>query len=227
MPDLFQSIFTDATSVTVWSFIACLAAALVLGSFLAFAYAFRGRATKSFTVTLALLPSAVGMVILLVNGNLGAGVAVAGAFSLIRFRSSPGTAREIAALFLAMCVGLAVGMGLIGYAAIFAVVMGIILLVLNLCGVWERGSSKRKLLRITIPEDLNYTEIFDDLFAQYTTDCETVSVKTTNMGSMFKLTYRIRLKDAKQEKQLIDQLRCRNGNLEISIADSEDSHDQL
>ncbi len=229
MPDiLFQSIFGSSASITVWNFLVCLATALVLGGFLGFTYAFRGNATKSFIVTLALLPSAVSMVIMLVNGNIGAGVAVAGAFSLIRFRSSPGTAREIVSIFVTMCVGLAIGMGLIGYAVLFAVIMGAIMLILNLIGIWERGFSKQKLLRITIPEDLNYTEVFDDIFKEYTLKYQTVSVKTTNMGSMFKLTYQVTLKDAKREKQFIDELRCRNGNLEISIADrGENSNDQL
>lgn len=198
---------------------ACFAAALLTGAFLAFCYSFRGRATKSYTITLALLPSAVFMVIMLVNGNLGAGVAVAGAFSLIRFRSSPGTAREIVSIFLAMCVGLALGMGYIGYAVLFAIIMGAILLGLNFIGIWEKTSHKEKILRITIPEDLNYTEVFDDIFKEYTAKYDTVSVKTTNMGSMFKLTYQITLKDVTREKQFIDELRCRNGNLEISIAD--------
>ncbi len=224
---VFQSVFDNADSITVWNFLICLAAALLLGVFLAFAYAFRGRATKSFVITLTLLPSAVSMVVMLVNGNLGAGVAVAGAFSLIRFRSSPGTAREIVSIFLTMCVGLAIGMGFIGYAALFAVIMGLILLILNLMGVWDKRFSKEKILRVTIPEDLNYTEIFEDIFQEYTSKHETISVKTTNMGSMFKLTYQIMLKDQSREKQFIDDLRCRNGNLEISITDKGESNEQL
>lgn len=224
---VFQSVFDNAGSITVWNFLICLAAALLLGVFLAFAYAFRGRATKSFVITLTLLPSAVSMVVMLVNGNLGAGVAVAGAFGLIRFRSSPGTAREIVSIFLTMCVGLAIGMGFIGYAALFAVIMGLILLILNLMGVWDKRFSKEKILRVTIPEDLNYTEIFEDIFQEYTSKHETISVKTANMGSMFKLTYQIMLKDQSREKQFIDDLRCRNGNLEISITDKGESNEQL
>lgn len=227
LDSLFQSIFDSAGSITVWNFLICLAVALLLGTFLAFTYAFRGRATKSYIITLALLPSAVSMVIMLVNGNLGAGVAVAGAFSLIRFRSSPGTAREIVSIFLTMCIGLAVGMGFIGYAALFTVIMGIILLILNMIGIWDKHFSKEKMLRITIPEDLNYTEIFEDIFEEYTDKHETVSVKTTNMGSMFKLKYNIVLKDSSREKQFIDDLRCRNGNLEIAITDKGESNEQL
>lgn len=224
---IFNSIFSDTDSLSVWHFLICLAAALLCGAFLSFSYGFKSRATKSFIITLGLLPAAVGMVIMLVNGNLGAGVAVAGAFSLIRFRSSPGTAREIAAIFIAMCVGLAIGMGYIGYAALFAVVMGAIMLVLNVAKVWDKSSRKEKILRITIPEDLNYTDVFDDIFNEFTAKHESVSVKTTNMGSMFKLTYRITLKDASQEKRFIDELRCRNGNLEIAISNREDGNEQL
>lgn len=218
---IFGSIFGGSAvtaTIPVWQFFVCLAVALALGALLAFSYSVKTRHTKSFLLTLALLPSVVSVVIMLVNGNIGAGVAVAGVFGLVRFRSVPGTAREIAAIFLAMCIGLTIGMGFVTYAVLFAVIMCIILVVLNLVKVWDKGKPRDKTLRITIPEDLNYTEVFDDLFAKYTDKCETVSVKTTNMGSMFKLTYEIRLKDPKQEKAFIDELRCRNGNLEISIS---------
>lgn len=220
---LFQSIIDGTEGMTVWDYLTCLAVALLLGAALAFAYAFRGRATKSFTVTLGLLPSAVSVVIMLVNGNLGAGVAVAGAFSLIRFRSCPGSAREIVAIFLSTCVGLMIGMGYIGYAVLFTLILGAVLAVLNIAGVWERRAPKEKTLRITIPEDLDYTDVFDDLFREYTTKAEILSVKTTNMGSMFKLTYHITLKDLSREKQFIDELRCRNGNLEIAVCHREDA----
>jgi uncharacterized membrane protein YhiD involved in acid resistance len=158
----------------------------------------------------------------MVNGNVGAGVAVAGAFSLVRFRSVPGTAREIGTLFLAMAAGLICGMGYLGYAVLFSVVMGAAMVLLNQFGFGaSKDGSAEKMLRITIPEDLNYSEIFDDLFAQYTSRCEVFSVKTTNMGSLFRLQYQITLRDEKKEKEFIDALRCRNGNLEISIARQE------
>lgn len=219
---IFLSIFDGSESISVGDFMVCIAVALLCGALLGFTYAFRGNATKSFIVTLALLPSAVGMVIMLVNGSLGAGIAVAGAFSLIRFRSSPGTAREIVAIFIVMCVGFSVGMGYLGYAVLFTVIMGGILFILNVTGIWEKRAPKEKTLRITIPEDLNYSNAFDDLFREYTVKYQTVSVKTTNLGSMFKLTYNITLRDLSREKQFIDELRCRNGNLEISISDRED-----
>jgi hypothetical protein len=179
-------------------------------------------------VTLALLPAVVSVVIMMVNGNVGAGVAVAGAFSLVRFRSVPGTAREIGTLFLAMAAGLICGMGYLGYAVLFSVVMGAAMMLLSrfdFGGV--RGSFTEKVLRITIPEDLNYNEIFDDIFAQYTTQCDVLSVKTTNMGSLFRLQYQITLRDDSKEKEFIDALRCRNGNLEISIARQEATQYEL
>jgi hypothetical protein len=219
---LFQGIFDNTTSaIQIPQFLLCMAAALVIGIFFALLYS-RTRCSRSFVVTLALLPAVVSVVIMMVNGNVGAGVAVAGAFSLVRFRSVPGTAREIGTLFLAMAAGLICGMGYLGYAVLFSVVMGAAMVLLNQFGFGaSKDGSAEKMLRITIPEDLNYSEIFDDLFAQYTSRCEVFSVKTTNMGSLFRLQYQITLRDEKKEKEFIDALRCRNGNLEISIARQE------
>jgi uncharacterized membrane protein YhiD involved in acid resistance len=218
----FQGIFDSAdTAIQVPHFLLCLAVALVIGIFFAVIYN-RNHCSRSFVVTLALLPAVVSVVIMMVNGNVGAGVAVAGAFSLVRFRSAPGTAREIGTLFLAMAAGLIVGMGYIGYAILFSIVMGIVMIVLNqfVFGA-SKNSSADKELRITIPEDLNYGDVFNDIFAQYTSQCEVVSVKTTNMGSLFRLQYHLTLSDETKEKEFIDALRCRNGNLEISIARQE------
>lgn len=230
MPDFFKSIFNNGSteSISVGDFFICLGVALALGVILAIGYKLKGRCSKSFATTLAILPAVVCVVIMLVNGNIGAGVAVAGAFSLVRFRSAPGTAKEIVAIFIAMCSGLLVGMGYIAFAVIFTVVMAAILLVLNIVKIWNRKQApKEKTLTITIPEDLNYSEVFDDLFKTYTESYESVSVKTTNMGSMFKLKYSIVLKDIKQEKQFIDELRCRNGNLEIMISNREEVVNEL
>lgn len=229
MPDIFKSLFEGSKdAISVGNFFICFAAALVLGVILAGGYTIKGRYTKSFAITLAILPAVVCVVIMLVNGNIGAGVAVAGAFSLVRFRSQPGSAKEIVAIFIAMCSGLLAGMGYIAFAVIFTIVMAVILLVLNIVKIRIRKQApKEKTLRITIPEDLNYTEVFEDLFQKYTQSYETVSVKTTNMGSMFKLKYNIVLKDASQEKEFIDELRQRNGNLEIMISYREETQNEL
>lgn len=227
--NLFQGLFDTTTTqtITLANFLICMIAALAIGVFLAFIHSWHGRSTHSFLLTLALLPAAVCMIILMVNGNLGAGVAVAGAFSLVRFRSAPGTAKEIGSLFLAMAVGLAVGMGYIGYAVLFALVTGLFLMLATALTERKPCAAKEKILRITIPEDLNYTDVFDDLMEKYTTRSEMTSVKTSNLGSLYKLTYEITLKDTNLEKEFLDELRCRNGNLEISIGRQETSVTEL
>ena len=214
---LFDSDITVVISVT--DFLLCLGASLVIGIFMAFAYMYRTRYTKSFVVTLALLPAVVCVVIMMVNGNVGTGVAVAGAFSLVRFRSVPGTAKEICTLFLAMGAGLITGMGYIGFALLFAVIMCVVFVLYNRLdfGV-KRNAAVFKTLTITIPEDLNYTNVFDDIFTEYTVSCDLTRVKSTNLGSMFKLTYNVQLCDANKEKEMIDKIRCRNGNLEIAVS---------
>lgn len=168
-------------------------------------------------MTLAILPAVVAVVILMVNGNIGAGVAVAGAFSLVRFRSAPGTAREIGAIFAAMSMGLIMGMGYIGYSALFTVLIGLAMLLYAKLASGDR-KDLHKVLKITIPENLNYSDVFDDIFKKYTKSYKLNQVKTSNMGSLFKLSYEIYLNDSSLEKEFIDNLRTRNGNLEISIA---------
>ena len=225
---MFDSLFTGifdsnmSASISVGDFLLCIVVSLLIGAFLSFVYAFKSHYTRSFVITLALLPAVVCVVIMMVNGNIGAGVAVAGAFSLVRFRSVPGTAKDIGTIFLAMGAGLIAGMGYLGFAALFAFVLGICMLLYNLLGIAVRPKTALdKTLRITIPEDLNYSEVFDDLMKEYTSYCEIISVKTTNMGSLYKLQYNITLKNANNEKEFIDALRCRNGNLEICICRQE------
>ena len=213
MPDtLFQGIFdTQLTAVIApEQFLLCVGASLVIGLVLCAMMLWRTRPSTGFAVTLATLPAVVCVVIMMVNGNVGAGVAVAGAFSLVRFRSAPGSAREIGAIFAAMGAGLMAGMGYLGYAALFALILG-----------GGNAALRCRTLHITIPEDLDYTGVFDPILAQYATKSELKQVKTTNMGSLFKLTYDLTLRDGGQEKALIDTLRQRNGNLEISLCQQE------
>ncbi|MGI5895752.1 MAG: DUF4956 domain-containing protein [Oscillospiraceae bacterium] len=224
LDNLFKGLFdTDLTAViSVSDFLFCVITALVIGVIMAAAYMFRTRYTKSFVATLAMLPAVVCVVIMMVNGNVGTGVAVAGAFSLVRFRSIPGTAKEIGSLFLAMGAGLIVGMGYLAFAFLFALILGGVMMLYNSIDFGtQKRNNRYKTLHITIPEDLDYTGVFDDLFSQYTTACELTNVKTTNMGSLFKLTYQITLCSPNDEKALIDELRCRNGNLEISVSNQE------
>lgn len=224
LENLFKGLFdTDLTAViSVTDFLLCLGCSLVLGLVMAFAYMYRTRYTKSFVVTLALLPAVVCIVIMMVNGNVGAGVAVAGAFSLVRFRSVPGTAKEICTLFLAMGAGLIAGMGYLGFAVLFILVMCIVFVLYNRLDFGTKKNSETfKTFTITIPEDLDYSGIFDDIFTEFTISHDLVRVKSTNMGSMFKLTYNVMLRDISREKEMIDKIRCRNGNLEIVVSKQE------
>ena len=164
---------------------------------------------------------------MMVNGNVGTGVAVAGAFSLVRFRSVPGSAKDIGAIFIAMGAGLVSGMGYLGYAVLYTVILALIMAGYVHLNLWEKKDKREKTLTITIPEDLDYTSVFDELFDTYTEKWELAKVKTTNMGSLFKLTYQITLKDCNQEKEMIDGLRCRNGNLEIVISNQENVTENL
>ena len=227
---LFKGIFDTSTTevIAVSDFLLCVCCALIIGLVLAFAYMYRIRYTKSFVATLAVLPAVVCVVIMMVNGNVGAGVAVAGAFSLVRFRSVPGSAKEIGAIFLAMGTGLVVGMGYLGYGILVALLLGSVNMIYNCVGF---GAGKKaelyKTLHITIPEDLDYTGVFEEILQTYTSQYEVVRVKTTNMGSLFKLTYNLTLKNKEQEKEFIDELRCRNGNLEITMSKQETAIGEL
>ncbi len=225
---IFQGIFdtTSASTLAVSQFILCVLVSLVIGVFLAVSYSNKNKTTKSFLITLAVLPAIVCVVIMMVNGNVGAGVAVAGAFSLVRFRSAPGSAKEIAQIFLSMGAGLITGMGYLGYAILFTLILQVAFMVLCASSLGE-DKNPEKILRITVPEDLNYIDVFDDLLEEYTEKYEMSGVKTTNMGSLFKLSYNIVMKDPAKEKVFIDALRCRNGNLEISIARQEVTGNEL
>ncbi|MBE6760671.1 MAG: DUF4956 domain-containing protein [Ruminococcaceae bacterium] len=209
---MFETIIENEISAT--AFLVCTLASLLLGVVIALGYMFRSQYSKSFVVTLALLPAIVQMVIMMVNGNIGVGVAVAGAFSLVRFRSVPGNAREIGSVFLSMAIGLATGMGFIWVAAIFTAIMVVFTVFYTVVGFGRAKSAEREV-KITIPENIDYTNLFDDVFKEYTSFSELVKVRTVNMGSLFQLVYRVRLRDVNKTKEFLDTLRCRNGNLDI------------
>lgn len=187
------------TEITLEAFLICTAVSLALGLGTALLCMYRGSCTQSFVVTLAMLPAVVQVIIMLVNGNTGAGVAVAGAFGPVRFRSTPGTAREIGMIFLSMALGLGTGMGFVALSR------------LNFGG----GSENERVLKIAIPENLDYEGLFDDLLLKYTRSARLERVKTSNMGTLFELDYRVVLKDGEVPKEFLDALRCRNGNLNI------------
>ena len=220
MTSLFSGIFDTAATAVIdpGSFLLCIAVSLLVGLFLGWVYTYRNRYTKSFVVTLSLLPAIVCVVIMMVNGNIGAGVAVAGAFSLVRFRSAQGTARDIGMIFLAMGCGLIAGMGYLAYACLFGLLIGGVMVLYTFLGLGENKNNCEKNLRITIPEDLDYTDVFADIMKEYCLTSNLVTVKTANMGSVYKLTYDVTLRDPAREKLFIDELRTRNGNLEITIS---------
>lgn len=211
---MFDSIFNTAT-ITMTQILISLGVSFVCGLLIALTYKVCTHSTKSFTTTLTILPMIVMGVILMVNGNLGVGVAVAGSFSLVRFRSIPGKASDIAIVFLAMASGLACGTGYVVFALLLSLVVSVINVICNNIPVFDAGRNYRTL-KITIPEDLDYSNTFDDILNNYTSKYRLNGVKTVSLGTMFLLTYEIELKDTNKEKEMIDALRCRNGNLQIS-----------
>ncbi len=209
---MFDSIITSG--ITPLAFLICTVVSLILGLLVAIGFSFRAQFTKGFAVTLAILPAIVQLVIMMVSGSIGAGVAVAGTFSLVRFRSEPGTARQIGALFLAVVLGITCGMGYVALAAMFFVIVMLFFLLLTLVGFGGNSAPQRDL-RITIPESLDYEGIFDDLFETYTTSHLLERVKTTNMGTLYELRYIVKLRDETQIKPFLDAIRMRNGNLTV------------
>lgn len=215
---MFNSILETTTSnLSFLNVIICIATSLVLGLVIALVHMKTCKYNKNFVITLTILPMLVQVVMLMVNGNLGTSVAVLGAFSLIRFRSIPGNSREIASIFFAMAIGLSVGMGQIYFACLITIIISLVFIISYKTKFGEVKEEVRKL-KILIPEDLDYTEVFDDIFTKFTTNNYLTNVKTVNMGSMFELNYDIKLKNIKEEKKFIDELRIRNGNLKIILS---------
>ncbi|MDO4987129.1 MAG: DUF4956 domain-containing protein [Candidatus Saccharibacteria bacterium] len=211
---MFDSILTS--TLTPVNFFVCLGVAMILGLIVALTHQKTARSSANFTTTLAVLPMLVAMAIMLVNGNLGAGVATVGVFSLVRFRSIAGNSRSILSVFFAMAIGLACGTGYITFAALFTVLISLVLFALKAIRFGE--TTREQQLKIMMPEDLDYTNLFDDIFGAYTSRFELIKAKTTNMGSLFELTYRINLKGNVNEKQFIDKIRVKNGNLKVCLS---------
>lgn len=230
LDSIFNGLFDTAGSavISVQNFMLCLGVSLALGLALALVASVKNRLSKSFTLAVALLPAVVCVVIMLVNGNIGAGVAVAGAFSLVRFRSAAGTAKEIVLIFTAMGVGLIAGMGYLAYAALFTLVLCGMFLLYTCTRFGENARAAReRTLTVTIPEELNYSGVFDETFRTYTEEAKRLRIKTTNMGTLFKLKYAVTLKENADEKAFLDDLRLLNGNLEIVLNDRADAEGEL
>ena len=223
MDVIFKGIFDDALTqnISAGKFFLCIAVSMLLGLVIVAVSLWKSQHSKSFFITLAILPAVVCVVIMMVNGSIGAGIAVAGAFSLVRFRSAPGSAKEIVTIFIAMGTGLIVGKGYLGYAVLFTVIMCLFIFVFSTVSSSFKFGALNKTIKITIPEDLDYTSVFDEIFKEYTKKQELIKVKTINLGSMFRLTYNVTLRDAKKEKEMIDRIRERNGNLEIVVSKQE------
>lgn len=213
MSNILSSIITSS-NLGMSQFLICTIASIVLGLIIAYIHSYKNRSTSGFLLTVGLIPVIVQVIIMLVNGNLGAGVAVAGAFSLVRFRSAPGTAREIVSLFLAMTVGLATGMGYVIIAVIMVIIVGIMTAILPLL---FNGNSRGRQLQITVPESLDYEGAFEDIMRKYTDKHEMLYVKTVQMGTAYKLIYEVLMKNEVSAKNFLDEIRIRNGNLEVSI----------
>ena len=223
---MFESIYSS--TVTASQFFLMAGVAVLCGVLFAIIMARRVRSSKRFFIVVSLIPFVVGAVITFVNGNIGAGVAIGGAFSLIRFRSAQGTADEIAAILIAMGAGIAFGMGYLAYGVIILLSLALLYFLFASLKLFDsKTMQEERLLKITVPESLEYTDMFDDTFARYLKSSERLGVKTTGMGSMFRLSYLVRMKDQKEEKAFIDELRTRNGNLEISLLPYSEQQGQL
>ena len=223
---IFKTVIDSTTGITLQSFAGCLAAAIILGFLISVVHMYKTKCSQSFAITLAVLPSLVAVIILMVNGNVGTGIAVAGAFSLTRFRSQPGNGREISSIFFAMVTGLACGTGYIALAAVFTIAIGLLNIFYTSIGFGIRNGDTKEMT-VVIPENLDYVEIFDDLFDEYTESHELVRTRTTNMGSMYKLRYELVMKKGASEKKFMDEIRTRNGNLEVMIGRAETESDGI
>ncbi len=224
MEKIFSTILPAMGDFDGKLYLICITCALVCGIITALAASYRAHTSKSFTISLVLLPAIVTTVIIMVNGNVGTGVAVMGAFSLVRFRSVPGKAKDIAAIFLTMTAGLSCAAGYVGIAILFTVIASIALVILT---ILPHKTERVMELRITVPETLSFYDAFDDIFEKYTSSHTLTQIKTTNMGSLYRLTYRITPTDRKLCRELIDELRVRNGNLEIALSEATDSAEEL
>ncbi len=223
---MLNSIFESSvsSSIGLLDVLISMVVAIILGLVIAIVHKKTSRYSKNFLITVSTLPILVEAVMIMVNGNLGTSVAIMGAFSLVRFRSIPGTSKEILTVFFSMAVGLSCGMGQIWFACILTLIGSILLLVLNKANIFEKDKDEKRL-KVLIPENLEYDTVFDDIFKECTSKVILEKTKTTNMGSMFELSYVVKLKDSVKEKEFIDKLRERNGNLKIVLESTGDEND--
>ena len=215
---MLKSLFDSTSSnVELWAILVCTLVSIILGVIVAYTHKKTSKYSKNFLITLAILPVLVQTVMIMVNGNLGTSIAIVGAFSLVRFRSLPGTSKEILSVFFAMAIGLATGMGHVFFASIMTIIVAIAIILFNKLNFFDLNPNT-KMLKIIVPENLDYTNIFDDIFDKFVSEFKLEKVKLTNMGSLFELNYRVTLKNKVSEKEFIDELRIKNGNLKIILS---------
>lgn len=215
---MLKSLFDSTSSnVSLWTILVCTLVSIILGIIVAYTHKKTSKYSKNFLITLSILPVLVQTVMIMVNGNLGTSVAIVGAFSLVRFRSLPGTSKEILSVFFAMAIGLATGMGHVFFACIMTILVSLAIILFNRMKFFDLNPNT-KMLKIIIPENLDYTNMFDDIFDKFVKEKKLEKVKMTNMGSLFELSYCITFKNDINEKEFIDELRVRNGNLKIILS---------
>lgn len=215
---MFNTIFdSTSASLSITTGLICAAVALLLGVVIAITHMKTTQTTKGFLVTLATLPLLVMAVMIMINGNLGTSIAILGAFSLIRFRSIQGHAKDLLSVFFAMMVGLACGMGHILFAVVITAIAVVAILFFSKTSFLEPNRRER-VLKIVIPEDLDYEEVFDEIFAKYTSRISLAQMKTMNMGSLYKLTYNVTMKPGVKEKDFLDDIRVKNCNLKVLLS---------
>ncbi|MBR1386640.1 MAG: DUF4956 domain-containing protein [Bacilli bacterium] len=214
---MFNSIFNEATNgIDLVTVSICSLVSIVLGFLIAIVYKKTEKGSKYFLTSITIMPLIVQTIIMLVNGNLGMAVAISGSFSLIRFRSIAGRSKEIITVFLAMTIGVATGMGYVFFAVFITIIALLLIFLINMSNIFEQ--TEEKILKITIPENLDYTDMFDDIFKKYLDKVSLEQVKTVNMGSLFDLSYNVSLKKNINEKEFIDEIRIRNGNLKVMLS---------
>ena len=216
---MFNSIFDTSTAgLEITSALIAAGVALGMGLVLALAHKLTTRgASKGFLVTLTILPLLTMAVMIMINGNLGTSIAILGAFSLIRFRSIRGNAKNLLSIFFAMMIGLSCGMGHVFFGAIMTAIGVVAMVIFTYLPLFEPDKRER-VLKIVVPEDLDYTGVFDDILKKYTSSADLTTCKTVNMGSLYDLTYNVKLKRGIKEKEMMDEIRAKNCNLKVSLS---------
>lgn len=219
---MFETIFNStASGLDMGTMTICILTGMVLGALVAFVYKWTTRSSKDFLITLAILPILVTVVMIMINGSLGTSIAVLGAFSLVRFRSLPGSAKELLAVFFSMAIGLSLGMGHILFAVFFTIITLILLAIYSKINVFDKSKTEQ-ILKIMIPEDLDYTKVFEPEFKKYTTTHKIIKTKTVNMGSLYKVSYLVTLKPKTNEKEFLDAIRVKNCNLQVLLSSGDE-----